>query len=56
MTAASIWGTFPPEVIGFPDAEKGVCREEQAPYYYVDLAEKKVRLVFVQSGWYNNAG
>lgn len=41
-----------PETIGFLDAEPGVCRPARKPYYYVDIAKEKVRLVFLCSYFY----
>ena len=45
-----------PEAIGFLDAEPGVCRPAQKPYYYVDIAKEKVRLVFLCSYFYEHRG
>lgn len=45
-----------PEAICFLDAEPGVCRTAQKPYYYVDFAQEKVRLVFVCSYYYEHRG
>lgn len=45
-----------PEAIGFLDAEPGVCRPAQKPYYYVDIAKEKVRLVFLCSYFYEQCG
>lgn len=48
--SARLW----PEAIGFLDAEQGVCRPAQKPYYYVDIAKEKVRLVFLCSYFYEH--
>ena len=45
-----------PEAIGFLDAEQNVRRPAQKPYYYVDIAKEKVRLVFVCSYYYEHRG
>lgn len=45
-----------PEAVGFLDKAAGVCREGQTPYYYVDFAAQKVRLVFVCSYYYEHRG
>ena len=45
-----------PESIGFLDAEQDVRRPAQKPYYYVDIAKEKVRLVFVCSYYYEHRG
>lgn len=50
--SARLW----PEAVGFLDAEQGVCRPAQKPYYYVDIAKEKVRLVFVCSYYYEHRG
>lgn len=50
--SARLW----PEAIGFLDAEQGVCRPAQKPYYYVDIAKEKVRLVFLCSYFYEHRG
>ena len=49
-SSARLW----PEAIGFLDAEQGVCRPAQKPYYYVDIAKEKVRLVFLCSYFYEH--
>ena len=38
------------------DAEQNVRRPAQKPYYYVDIAKEKVRLVFVCSYFYEHRG
>ena len=45
-----------PEAVGFLDAEQGICRHAQKPYYYVDIAKEKVRLVFLCSYFYEQRG
>ena len=50
--SARLW----PEAIGFLDAEPGVCRPARKPYYYVDIAKEKVRLVFLCSYFYEQRG
>ena len=50
--SARLW----PEAIGFLDAEQNVRRPAQKPYYYVDIAKEKVRLVFVCSYYYEHRG
>ena len=50
--SARLW----PEAVGFLDAEQGVCRPAQKPYYYVDIAKEKVRLVFLCSYFYEHRG
>ena len=40
------------EATGFLNDEKDVCRAGQKPYYYVDRAEQKVRLVFLDSYYF----
>ena len=45
-----------PEAIGFLDAEQNVRRPAQKPYYYVDIAKEKVRLVFLCSYYYKQHG
>ena len=45
-----------PESIGFLDAEQNVRRPAQKPYYYVDIAKEKVRLVFVCSYYDEHRG
>lgn len=44
------------EAIGFLDAELDVCRPARKPYYYVDIAKEKVRLVFLCSYFYEHRG
>lgn len=44
------------EAIGFLDAEQNVRRPAQKPYYYVDIAKEKVRLVFLCSYYYKQHG
>ena len=50
--SARLW----PEAIGFLDAEQNVRRPAQKPYYYVDIAKEKVRLVFLCSYYYKQHG
>ena len=45
-----------PEAIGFLNAEQGICRPAQKPYYYVDIAKEKIRLVFLCSYYYEQRG
>lgn len=45
-----------PEAIGFLDAEQSLSRPAQKPYYYVDIAKEKVRLVFLCSYYYKQHG
>lgn len=44
------------EAIGFLDAEQNLRRPAQKPYYYVDIAKEKVRLVFLCSYYYKQHG
>ena len=44
------------ETIGFLDAEQNLRRPAQKPYYYVDIAKEKVRLVFLCSYYYKQHG
>ena len=44
------------EAIGFLDEEQNLRRPTQKPYYYVDVAKEKVRLVFVCSYYYEHCG
>lgn len=40
------------EATDFLNAEKDVCRVGQKPYYYVDIEKQKVRLVFLDSYYF----